>query len=283
MPPRQLRLPFYRNAGGAAEKPAPLGVMSRGKPAVDGIAGHPRGAADIAGYGELTTADRAQNCLHRDLGVLRRVRRRHQRTSRQMRLQRGDPRLQGVEIGSQRPQRALCKSMAGSREQARPSRVADLAHHHSRPDGPLPPNGVLAAGQPLDLPATLPGYLHQRHASLLLQFPRRLPLVCRSATSSRSSARRLVVLRDVRGLGVSGSAGRRARADLSEGPGADRLPNPPRRHWRLAASSSWPLTVDPGGRDRERPLTVDPGGRDRAASSLARVTCPADPDARAAT
>ena len=37
----------------------------------------------MAGYGELTTADRAQDCLHRDLGVLRRVRRRHQRTSRQ--------------------------------------------------------------------------------------------------------------------------------------------------------------------------------------------------------
>ena len=33
----------------------------------------------MASYGELTTADRAQNRLHRDLGILRRVRRRHQR------------------------------------------------------------------------------------------------------------------------------------------------------------------------------------------------------------
>ena len=114
--------------------------------------------------GELTTADRAQNCLHRDLGVLRRLGRRHQRTSRQVRLQRGDPRLQAEEISSERPQRAVCRSMAGSLEQAEPGRVADLGHHQWRPGGPLPPNGVPAAGQPLDLLAILPGHAYPRHA-----------------------------------------------------------------------------------------------------------------------
>ena len=96
----------------------------------------------MASHGELTTPDRAQNGLHRDLGILRRVGRRHQRTRGRVRLQRGDPRLQGVEVRSQRPQRAVRRSMAGSRKQARPGRVADLDHHQSRPDGPLPPKGA---------------------------------------------------------------------------------------------------------------------------------------------
>ena len=61
--------------------------------------------------------------------------------------------------------------MGGSRPQARPGRLADLGHHQSRPAGPLPPKARLAAGRLLDLPATLPGHVHQRHASLLLPSP----------------------------------------------------------------------------------------------------------------
>ena len=102
---------------------------------------------------------------------MRRVHRRHQCAGRQLRLQRGDPRLQGVEIDSQRAQRAIYKSVAGGREQARLGRLSDVGDHQSRLGGPLPPRGVLPAGRRLDLLAILPGRVHRRHAGLLLQFP----------------------------------------------------------------------------------------------------------------
>ena len=64
---------------------------SRGKPAVEGIAGDAGGAADIAGHRELAGSNRAQDRLHVDPGVARSVCRRHQRNRRQPPLQRADP------------------------------------------------------------------------------------------------------------------------------------------------------------------------------------------------
>jgi len=112
---------------------------SRGKPAVEGIAGDAGGAADIAGHRELAGPDRAQDRLYIDPGVPRRVRRRHQRNRGQPPLQRADPRLQLAQIRGQRPHWTV-QLIAASQDQVRPGRFADIGHHQSRPGGPLPPS-----------------------------------------------------------------------------------------------------------------------------------------------
>ena len=77
-PPRPPRLPSYCNAGGAAKKPAPpvsWWQASRRR--------HCERSGASGRHGRLwsSPADRAQDRLHIDPGVRRRVRRRHQRCS----------------------------------------------------------------------------------------------------------------------------------------------------------------------------------------------------------
>ena len=54
-------------------------------------------------------------------------------------LQRADPRLQHVQIRREGAQKAV-KMPDASRDQVRPDGLRDIAHHPSRPGGPLPPN-----------------------------------------------------------------------------------------------------------------------------------------------